>query len=187
MMLRELASASDIIHHLCLCIMPILCTLHAARSPAPFTFCCLICFPFHKTPSKTHSWQTSLGDWHFTCNLINESFIVPGWTCFVRWNQRECVSICEVLTSGLCLRLCNTLTLTFANFEERKQQAKATLNLVTQATNEHVNEYPGWNHLLFTKNWIGEGRTALLDPQVIHLRLSKLHTQSTYMKWNYLR
>ena len=39
---------------------------------------------------------------------------------------------------------CNTLTLTFANLDDR--------NMAFPATNEHTNEYPGWNHLLFTKN-----------------------------------
>jgi hypothetical protein len=137
MMLRELASASDIIHHLCLCIMPILCTLHAARSPAPFTFCCLICFPFHKTPSKTHSWQTSLGDWHFTCNLINESFIVPGWTCFVRWeSERMCVNMWSFdvgpFVSDYATLSLSLLLQILKNVNERT--SKSNINLVTQAT-----------------------------------------------------
>ena len=55
--------------------------------------------------------------------------------------------------------------------------------LTTQATNEHMNENRGWNRLLFTKNRIGEGGAAALDPQVIRLRLSKLPTQA-HMKWN---
>jgi len=102
-------------------------------------------------------------------NLFCEMGIRENVCQYVKFWRRAFVSDYATLSLSLLQILKN---------ESNKQ--KQPLNLVTQATNEHVNEYPGWNHLLFTKNWIGEGRTALLDPQVIHLRLSKLHTQSTH-------